>query len=106
MFSALIGKQLLRSLTPKCVRISLLLKGKEKENITAQIESFKYTYSHRGVLRCFEMGKDEKVRVHVVMTREMFEKLERLRKEEGKLSVPELIRDVLSEYIKRCERGG
>jgi len=52
------------------------------------------------------MEKDEKVRVNVVMTREMFEKLERLRKEEGKLSVPELIRDVLSEYIKRCERGG
>lgn len=47
------------------------------------------------------MKKKEKVRVQVAMTKEMYEKLEELRREKGKLSIPELIREALTEYIER-----
>jgi len=47
------------------------------------------------------MENEGKVRVNVVMTEEMYGQLDELRQREGKMSVPELIRSALREYIEK-----
>jgi len=39
--------------------------------------------------------------IHVKVSDEIYEKLESLRKKKGKLSIPEVIRDAISEYIEK-----
>jgi len=47
------------------------------------------------------MGKEESVKVTVAMPKVMYEQLEELKKKKGKLSIPELVREALIEYIER-----
>jgi metal-responsive CopG/Arc/MetJ family transcriptional regulator len=39
--------------------------------------------------------------VHVKLPDDVYDQLERIRRKKGKLSVPEVIRDAISEYIEK-----
>lgn len=50
-------------------------------------------------------GKENK-RIGIVVPKEMYDKLEELRKQKGKISIPELIREALGKYIEEEEERG
>lgn len=52
------------------------------------------------------MEDEEKPKVTVSMTRGMYDKLEELRKKKEKMSIPELIREVMWRYVEEEERRG
>ncbi len=44
--------------------------------------------------------------VHVKLPDDVYDQLERIRRKKGKLSIPEVIRDAISEYLEKENIGG
>lgn len=50
------------------------------------------------------MENEEKTKVNISMTKGMYDRLEELRKKKEKLTIPELIREVMWKYIEEEEK--
>jgi len=49
------------------------------------------------------MEREEKVKINISVLKETYDKLEKLRKRKGKMSVPELVREIINQYLERVE---